>query len=59
MVNRRGQALTEYILMMAIMTVIGLWIMRGLSGNTLRGNSGALANMTKKETRNIANDERQ
>jgi hypothetical protein len=58
MVNRDGQAITEYILMLGIMTLIGLWIMRGLTGNSLQGNSGALAQMDRKATRNIANDER-
>ena len=53
MVNSKGQTLTEYILMLACMTVIGLMIMKAMVGN-VKGTGGAINKMTNNAAKKIA-----
>jgi hypothetical protein len=49
-----GQAVTEFILMLALLSLIGLWIMRAMIGP--KGDSGGLAVMRATGVQKIADD---
>jgi len=53
--NHTGQTVTEFILMLAFMTIIGIYLMSTLIGGNSQG--GAVNTMTEKTTSNIAVDE--
>jgi hypothetical protein len=59
MVKRRpsGQGVSEYILMLAAITLLGVWIMKSLVGN-LKGTGGTVASVSTSTTKKIASDER-
>ena len=55
MVNRAGQSTTEYILMLSVLTIIGIWIMKAMIGNS-SGQGGAVNTASKTAADKIAND---
>ena len=50
-----GQGVTEYILMLAAMTLLGLWILKSLVGNT-KGTGGTVRTVSETTTKKIAQD---
>ena len=54
MVNRRGQATAEWILMLAFFTLIGVFLMKYLAGPS--NSSNAIGKMSQNAATNIAKD---
>ena len=53
-IRSRGQAITEYIVMLGLLTLIGAWIMKAMTGAA--GESGAIKTMSKNAASKIADD---
>jgi hypothetical protein len=59
-INERGQNTTEYLFMLALMTVVGLLIMKSMIGTDhgpQAGTGGAITKMAEKSAKSIADDE--
>jgi hypothetical protein len=57
-VRKSGQGLTEYMLMLGLLTVIGILIMKSMLGSEAAPNTGAIGSMQQDGAKAIANDEK-
>lgn len=61
MVSKRGtqlgQGMTEYVLMLALLTALGLYLTRKMIGNPTQATGGAVGSMTVNVSKKIANDQ--